>query len=63
MRDGCRYCADAKAFLDGVQRQRPGLHIVYRPVDTDCAARQELNALAHVHGAWPPGVPAFHAAG
>jgi glutaredoxin len=63
VRDGCPYCADAKAFLDGVQRQRPGLHIVYRPVDTDPAAREELNALSHAHGAWPPGVPAFHAAG
>jgi len=63
VRDGCPYCADAKAFLDGVQRQRPGLLIVYRPVDTDPAAREELNALSRAHGAWPPGVPAFHAAG
>jgi glutaredoxin len=63
VRDGCPYCADAKAFLDGVQRQRPGLHIVYRPVDTDPAARDELNALSRAHGAWPPGVPTFHAAG
>lgn len=63
VRDGCPYCADAKAFLDDVQRQRPGLHIVYRPVDTDPAARDELNALSRAHGAWPPGVPAFHTAG
>ena len=63
VRDGCPYCADAKAFLKGVQRQRPGLHIVYRPVDTDAAARDALNTLSRTHGAWPPGVPAFHAAG
>ena len=63
VRDGCPHCADAKAYLDGLQRQRPGLHIVYRPVDTDPAARAELNALSRSHGAWPPGVPAFLAAG
>ncbi|MDP2007979.1 MAG: glutaredoxin [Rubrivivax sp.] len=63
VREGCPYCADAKAFLDGMQRQRPGLHIDYRAVDTDPAAREALNTLARVHGAWPPGVPAFHAAG
>jgi glutaredoxin len=63
VREGCPYCADAKAFLDGLQRQRPGLYIAYRPVDIDPAARDELNALSRAHGAWPPGVPAFHAAG
>jgi len=63
VRDGCPYCADAKVFLDGVQRQRPALRIVYRPVDTDAAAREALNALSRAHGARPPGVPAFHAAG
>lgn len=30
VRDGCPYCADAKAFLDGVQQKRPGLLIVYQ---------------------------------
>ncbi|MDO9480865.1 MAG: hypothetical protein U1E02_21675 [Hydrogenophaga sp.] len=33
VRDGCPYCADAKTFLDGVQRQQPELQIVYRSVD------------------------------
>lgn len=63
VRDGCPYCADAKTFLDGVQRQHPELQIVYRHVDTDSAARHELNALSQAHGVWPPGVPAFLAAG
>jgi glutaredoxin len=63
VRDGCPYCADAKAFLDGVQRQRPELHISYRPVDSDPAARDAYYALSQTHGIWPPGVPAFHAAG
>jgi len=63
VRDGCPYCADAKTFLDGVQRQHPGLQIVYRSVDTDPAARDELSALSQAHGVWPPGVPAFLAAG
>jgi len=55
VRDGCPYCADAKVFLDSVQRQRPDLHIAYRPVDTDSAARDELSALSQAQGAWPPG--------
>ncbi len=63
VRTGCPYCADAKVFLDDVQRRRPGLHVVYRPVDTDPAARDALNQLSRAHGIWPPGVPAFHAAG
>jgi len=63
VRDGCPYCADAKTFLDGVQRQHPELQIVYRSVDTDSAARDELSALSQAHGVWPPGVPAFLAAG
>ena len=63
VRDGCPYCADAKTFLDGVQRQYPELQIIYRRVDTDSAARDELSALSHAHGVWPPGVPAFLAAG
>ncbi len=63
VRDGCPYCADAKAFLDGVQAQQPELRIVYRPVDRDPVARDALSALSLEHGAWPPGVPAFHAAG
>ncbi|MDP2218683.1 MAG: glutaredoxin family protein [Hydrogenophaga sp.] len=63
VRDGCPYCADAKTFLDGVQRQQPELQIVYRSVDTDPAARDALSALSQAHGVWPPGVPAFLAAG
>lgn len=63
VRDGCPYCNDAKTFLDGVQRQRPELQIVYRHVDNDPAARDALSALSHAHGVWPPGVPAFLAAG
>lgn len=63
VREGCPYCADAKAFLDAVQRQHPELRIAYRAVDHDPAAREALNSLSLQHGAWPPGVPAFHAAG
>jgi glutaredoxin len=63
VREGCPYCADAKTFLDGVQRQHPELQIIYRRVDTDSAARDELSALSQAHGVWPPGVPAFLAAG
>ena len=63
VRDGCPFCADAKTFLDGVQRQHPELQVVYRSVDTDAAARDELSTLSRAHGVWPPGVPAFLVAG
>jgi glutaredoxin len=63
VREGCPYCADAKAYLDQLARRRPGLRITLRPVDTDPAARAELEALSRQAGVWPPGVPAFAVAG
>jgi glutaredoxin len=57
VRDGCPHCADAKAFLAELAAQRPQLRIVYRPVDADAAAREELDALSRELGIWPPGVP------
>jgi len=63
VRDGCPHCADAKRFLDRLALERPHLRIVYRPVDTDPVAADELTSLSRAHGLWPPGVPAFVAAG
>ena len=59
VREGCPHCADAKAFLARLSRERPGLRIVYRPVDEDEQARDELIERSRSAGVWPPGVPTF----
>ena len=59
VREGCPHCADAKAFLAEVAREQPGLRIVYRQVDEDAQARDELIARSQAAGVWPPGVPSF----
>ena len=59
VRDGCPHCARAKAFLDGVRQQRPGLAVEYRWVDRDPAAARELEQIFRATGSWPPGVPTF----
>jgi glutaredoxin len=59
VRDGCPHCAAAKAFLATVAAQRPELQIVYRPVDRDPQARDDLARHARTAGVWPPGVPTF----
>lgn len=59
VREGCPHCTDAKAFLAELAPQRPDLRFVFRPVDTDATARDELIALSRAAGLWPPGVPTF----
>ncbi|MCC6201453.1 MAG: NrdH-redoxin [Gammaproteobacteria bacterium] len=59
VRDGCPHCADAKAYLPQFGAERPWLTIVYRPVDTDRAARDDLERHSRAAGIWPPGVPTF----
>lgn len=59
VRDGCPHCANAKNFLSGFSHERPWLQIVYRPVDHDPIARNELVRLSQNAGIWPPGVPTF----
>ncbi len=59
VRDGCPHCADAKIFLAKLSSERPGLRIVYRSVDSDAAARAELEQRSRDAGIWPPGVPTF----
>lgn len=63
VRAGCPHCADAKAFLRAFSREHPGVRIVYRPVDDDPLAREELVRLSAAAGVWPPGVPTFVCAG
>ncbi|MGE0124407.1 MAG: glutaredoxin family protein [Dehalococcoidia bacterium] len=59
VRDGCPHCADAKAFLVDLVREDPTLAIVYREVDRDPLAREELVRVFDRAGMWPPGVPTF----
>lgn len=59
VREGCPHCAEAKAFLAVLAREQPDLAIVYREVDRDPAARDELIRLCREAGTWPPGVPTF----
>jgi glutaredoxin len=59
VRDGCPHCAEAKAFLPAFAAERPWLRIVYRSVDRDAAAREDLVRHSRNSGAWPPGVPTF----
>jgi len=59
VRDGCPHCADAKAFLPEFANERPWLQIVYRSVDRDQSARDDLVRHSRNAGIWPPGVPTF----
>lgn len=59
VRQGCPHCADAKVFLADLQRQRPTLQVLLRPIDRDAAAREALMERSRQAGVWPPGVPTF----
>jgi glutaredoxin len=59
VRTGCPHCADAKAFLAEVATDRPWLRIVYRTVDLDRGAADDLRRIFKEVGMWPPGVPTF----
>lgn len=59
VREGCPHCADAKAFLPSFAKERPWLNVVFRPLDTDPTARDDLEKISRQKGVWPPGVPTF----
>ncbi len=59
VRDGCPHCADAKVFVDRLQRERPGLRVEFRDVGRDDDAAADLETLSRAAGVWPPGVPTF----
>jgi len=59
VRDGCPRCAEAKIFLAKLSSERPELRIIYRSIDNDAGARDELIQHSKDAGIWPPGVPTF----
>jgi glutaredoxin len=59
VRTGCPHCADAKAYLERLTKERPALRVIYRTVDQDPAAAEELARIFKQAGSWPPGVPTF----
>lgn len=59
VRDGCPHCAQAKLYLPQLTAQRPRLNIVYRSLDQEPSAREDLIKLSQQAGIWPPGVPTF----
>jgi len=59
VRHGCPHCAAAEVFLAQLALTRPGLRIVYRHIDEDERARQDLISHTQKAGVWPPGVPTF----
>jgi|CXWL01.1.fsa_nt_gi glutaredoxin len=62
-REGCPHCKAAKVFLDEMQRERPGLRMVYRDVGKEPTAFSRLQTLAQRHQVGPLGVPAFYLRG
>ena len=59
VRSGCPHCADAKQYLPRLARAHPNLQIVYRSLDTDPRAADDLERHSRRVGEWPPGVPTF----
>lgn len=59
VRQGCPHCTEAKAYLPLFARERPWLRFVYRAVDEDANARDDLVRITEQAGYWPPGVPTF----
>jgi hypothetical protein len=61
--EGCPHCTAAIRFLSQLARERPELRIVYRSLNSDVTARDDLARLSQNAGYWPPGVPTFHMEG
>lgn len=63
VRDGCPYCAEAKAFLAKLQREQPGLVVTIRDIWRDPSASAQLQSLISMRPGLSPGVPAIHVRG
>lgn len=58
VRDGCPFCADAKAFLEKLKAEHPGLVVRTRDIWRDPRALADLERLAAMRPGLKPGVPA-----
>jgi len=54
---GCPHCAAAKAFLDELVRERPGLRVTVTDLHSDTSALVRLRELWRIAGIARPGVP------
>lgn len=63
VREGCPHCADAKTFLQELQRRHSALSIRYRDVVSDPDALADLLALSEKYTVEQPGVPSFFVCG
>jgi glutaredoxin/uncharacterized membrane protein YjjB (DUF3815 family) len=59
VRAGCPHCAAAKVFLDDLAKEQPSVRIVYRSLDDDPRAIEDLVQTFADRGLWPPSVPTF----
>ena len=59
VRAGCPHCEAAKVFLAELQRERPGLRIIFHDIVQDSTARQRLATLVAERGITSFGVPTF----
>lgn len=63
VREGCRHCRDAKAFLAGLQLRWPGIRVRLCDVVQDNAARQWMNDLSKQNGVTVVSLPCFYFCG
>lgn len=63
VREGCLHCAQAKAFLEQLQREQPGLEVQIHDVGRDPEAMGRLEQLTRAHGGQAPRVPTMWVAG
>lgn len=63
VREGCPHCTKAKAFLEALKQEQPGLRIVIRDVFKEPAALEQLIHLAKSQGVATVSVPAFKVGG
>ncbi len=59
VREGCPHCADAKAFLEKLRAERPGLSVAIRDVGRDMGALARLEQLSAAAPGRFVSVPAF----
>ncbi len=55
----CRYCADAKVYLEDLQRRKPGLKVWVRELTEDRTASADLRQIGRSVGLPDPGFPAW----